>query len=142
MIATSTTVASIMSTNVLIAHIDYSFTEISRLFFQMDIHHLPVIGANDQLIGIVSSNDILRAYNRHFLNLESTDEDTLNEKLSIFELMTPNPICISSDTTVTEASKIFTENHIHSLPVVENGKVIGIVTTRDIVRHCSEQHGV
>lgn len=139
MIATSTSVDQIMSTNVLMAHIDFNFAEISRLFFQMDIHHLPVLGANDQLIGIVSSNDVLKAFNQYLSAIRPSDEKTINEIFSIFDVMTPNPVTISSDTTVTEAAKMFTENNIHCLPVVENGKVIGIVTTRDIVRYCSEE---
>ncbi len=141
MISTNTSVASIMSSNVLVAHIDYNFTEISRLFLQMDIHHLPILGANERLIGVISSNDVLKAYNQHITSLKATDEKTLNETFSLFELMTSNPISIAPGTTVGEAAKNFTENNIHCLPVVEGGKVVGIVTTRDIVRYCSEEPG-
>ncbi len=56
------------------------------------------------------------------------------KKVSAEDVMTFPAKTINSDAEIYEACRIFTENHFRRLPVVEDGKIIGIVTTRDIVR--------
>jgi CBS domain-containing protein len=51
---------------------------------------------------------------------------------SIREVMTPNPQSVEPSTTVVEAARLMRDSDVGSLPVVENGKVIGMVTDRDI----------
>jgi acetoin utilization protein AcuB len=54
------------------------------------------------------------------------------KKLLVKDWMTPDPITISSDTTLPEAHRIMKENHIRRLPVVDDGRLVGIVTWGDI----------
>lgn len=51
---------------------------------------------------------------------------------SISEVMTPNPQSVEPSTTVVEAAQLMRDHDVGSLPVVENGKVTGMVTDRDI----------
>ena len=57
MIATKATVKDLMTSQVIVAHTSHSFTQICRLFFELDIHHLPVLNDQNELIGIISSNE-------------------------------------------------------------------------------------
>ena len=54
------------------------------------------------------------------------------KKLSVRDWMTPNPITIDPKTTIPEAHKLMKQSRIRRLPVVENGKVVGILTLGDI----------
>ena len=54
------------------------------------------------------------------------------KKLLVENWMTSDPITISSDTTLPEAHRIMKENHIRRLPVVDDGRLVGIVTWGDI----------
>lgn len=135
MITAAATVADIMSKNVLFAHTGQSFTQLCRLFFEMDIHHLPVADDKGRLIGILSANDVLKAYGRKVPTLQRADEAMLNENITIFDLMTQNPISVPPHTTLKEAAQLLSGNNIQSLPVVEGDKVVGIITSRDLIRY-------
>lgn len=79
---------------------------------------LPVVRASDgKLMGIVSRRDIFRKF----------DEDQLSL------IMKKGCITITPDATVEEAARIFSTQRIHRLPVVEDGKLVGIVTPTDLL---------
>jgi acetoin utilization protein AcuB len=138
MMTDTLSVAEVMSRNVLFAHLDHSFTELCRLFFELNIHHLPVIDEEGQLIGIVSANDVLKAYGRRLPMLRQSDEATLNKEITIESIMTPNPVSARPDTSLKKAAELLTANNIQSLPIVDDGRVVGIITSRDLVRHLAE----
>ena len=80
---------------------------------------LPVVRESDgQLMGIVSRRDVFR----------NVSEDQLSL------IMKKNPIVISPEATIEDAARIFHEKRIHRLPVVENGKLVGIITPTDLIR--------
>ena len=135
MITATATVADIMSKNVLFAHTGQSFTQLCRLFFEMDIHHLPVADEMGKLIGILSTNDVLKAYGRKVPSLKRADDAMLNEHITIYDLMTQDPISVPPGTTLKEAAQLLATHNIQSLPIVEGGKVVGIVTIRDLIRY-------
>ena len=135
MITATATVADIMSKNVLFAHTGQSFTQLCRLFFEMDIHHLPVADEMGKLIGILSTNDVLKAYGRKVPSLKRADDAMLNEHITIYDLMTQDPISVPPGTTLKEAAQLLATHNIQSRPVVEGQKVVGIVTSRDLIRY-------
>jgi CBS domain-containing protein len=130
----STPVADIMSRNVLVVHVNRPLSEAWRLFFQLNIHHLPVVDEEERLIGILSTNDILKKLAFQLPEVGNINEQTLNEHFTIFDLMTPDPIRINPDNSVKDAAQMFTERHISALPVTENGRIIGIITTGDVIK--------
>lgn len=136
---TDVTVADIMTGNVLVAHLGLKFTEVCRIFFELGIHHLPVLDENEALVGIISSNDVLQMISRQMALQHPVEAVSLNKEIPIRELMTPNPISIHASASVEEAAALFKEQHFHSLPVVEDGKVVGIVTSTDLVKCFTDQ---
>jgi len=138
MIASEVSVRDLMTDKVVKANSKHSFTELCRLLFQLKIHHLPVVDENDELAGIISSNDILKAYGTRVSNYKNIDDEWLNNNITIYDLMTPNPIVIGPDASVEEAIQLLKNERIQSLPVVEGKKVVGILTTRDIIEHLVE----
>ncbi len=134
MIQTTITVGDVMTKNVLFAHVNHSFTQLCRLFFEMDIHHLPVLDEKGQLVGLLSASDVLKTFSFKVPMLSSCDEASLNKAISIYDLMTPNPLSITPESSISEAAFLFNKNNIQSLPVVEGGQVVGIITTRDVIR--------
>jgi CBS domain-containing protein len=83
-----------------------------------------LVGKGDVPIGIVTERDILK--------LVAKGLDPKNVKLR--EIMNTPLITIPSDATIEEASEIMTKRMIRRLPVVEEDKIVGIITTRDITR--------
>ncbi|HVN84519.1 MAG TPA: CBS domain-containing protein [Candidatus Binatia bacterium] len=82
---------------------------------------LPVVDAAGALIAIVTDRDL----QRHAGYWPSTHVDAA---------MVENPITIRSDRSVSEAARLMLDNKIGGLPVVDDGRLIGIVTTSDLLR--------
>ncbi len=133
-----TLVRDIMTKQVIKVSPDQSFTEICRLLLQLDIHHLPIVDEMDNLEGIISSNDLLRAFSRKLPSMKNLTEASLNEEITIYDLMTPDPVFISPDASVQKAVELFKKHRIQSLPVVADESLVGILTTRDVINFLAD----
>lgn len=76
-------------------------------------------------VGIVSERDIVR-------ELGLAGNGCLI--LSIGQLMTPNPVCCSCDSTAEEVMKMMSEGRFRHMPVTEDGKMVGLITQGDLVK--------
>lgn len=81
---------------------------------------LPVI-ENGKLVGIITERDL----RQHWGYLDSTKVDAS---------MTPDPIMISSQVSAQDVARLMLRHKIGGVPVVENGKLVGIVSTSDLLR--------
>ena len=126
-------VSELMSRNILVGHVTNSFTHTLRIFSEMTFHHLPIVNSKQEVIGMISSNDMLKSLTHKLPMLKQSDDETLNMMFDIRELMTPNPKVISSDATISEALSIFSKHHIHALPVIDGKELVGIITSNDVL---------
>jgi CBS-domain-containing membrane protein len=126
-------VSDLMSRNILVGHVSNSFTHTLRIFSEMTFHHLPIVNSRQEVIGIISSNDMLKSLAIKLPMLKQSDEETLNMMFDIRDLMTTNPQVISSDATINEALSAFSKHHIHALPVIDENELVGIITSNDVL---------
>lgn len=96
------------------------------------IRHIPVV-ENDELIGLLSLSDLKRISFIDAYNKDGMVDTAIYNMLSIKDLMIKNPITVSSSTTILDVSKLFVSKEFHSLPVVDNNKLVGIITTTDLL---------
>jgi acetoin utilization protein AcuB len=83
---------------------------------ELQLRHFPVVDDNEQLVGIVAEKDLLRA-----------DGNAL-----VQEIMTSKVVTVTEYTTLEEAARIMADQRISSLPVMRNGKLVGIITETDL----------
>lgn len=113
------TVADIMTPAPIVAQVPGSRNDVINLMVRNKLTGLPVVRATDgKLMGIVSRRDIFKKFHEDQLSL----------------IMKRDCITISPLAPVAEAAKIFAEKRIHRLPVVEENKLVGIITPTDILR--------
>lgn len=133
-VLTKTKIADIMTTDLLTVERTDTLQKVDELFRSNRIHHLPVTDADGNLVGILSKQDYLKAshmlsvFNQLFFD-EITVKDIMHVQLAVLE----------PTDSVQFAVSIFLENVFHALPVVEGKKLIGLVTTHDILRFCNQQ---
>ncbi len=96
------------------------------------IRHIPVI-ENEKLIGLISLSDLKRVSFIDAYSKEGTEDTPVYNLLSIKDMMIKNPITVSPESTILEVSKLLASKEFHSLPVVEDEKLVGIVTTTDLL---------
>lgn len=89
------------------------------------VRHVPVEDDSGQLLGLVSHRQLLRLIAR------GLDRD--GEPVTVRDIMRPNPMTVSPETTTVEAIRLMRENRLSCLPVVEAGKLVGLVTEYDLI---------
>lgn len=106
----------------------------SKLLREKGIRHLPVVDEQHRLIGVITDRDIKRASASEASSLDIHELLYLLDKLPVAKVMTKNPVTVTSATLVGEAAKLMIDRKIGCLPVVEGGKLVGIVTEIDMLR--------
>jgi CBS domain-containing membrane protein len=97
------------------------------------IHHLPVVDADEVLIGVVSQRDVTRAIDI------MTAANGLRQSLTIGDIMTTDVLRVGPDLPAHEAAAMMIEAKIGSLPVVgDDGRVVGVVTATDFLEVARE----
>jgi CBS domain-containing protein len=107
--------------------------EAHKLMTEKRIRRLPVV-KDGQLIGIVTLGDVRGAEPSEATTLSVFELNYLLSKLTIDRIMTRHPVTIRPDETVYDAARLMLQKKIAGLPVVENGRVVGILTESDIFR--------
>ncbi len=113
-------VDSVMSTKVVTIDEESTIVDAAKLMARHNIRRLPVV-KNDKLVGIITAADIVK-----FLNKVKNVGKTLDAG-------TRNPLTIHRYETISNAVSIMLNRNIGTLPVVENDKIVGIVTERDLM---------
>lgn len=105
-----------------------------NLMFKYAIGRLPVMDAG-KLVGIVTKYDITNRLNQASPEWRRRPID----KVPIQVVMTEKPLTIFPDATMPQAAEILIENGISGLPVERDGEIVGMITSRDIMKYFSEQ---
>jgi acetoin utilization protein AcuB len=96
------------------------------------INQLPVV-INDKLVGIVTDRDVRDAYPSSLRLFYGKDIDEFGDSHTVEEVMTYNVVAISPQTSLREAAQRLRRQRFGALPVVENGKLVGIITRSDLL---------
>ena len=92
---------------------------------------MPVLSEHDKsVIGIISERDLARYIYR----------DEFSSELLVTKIMTTNIISCNLNTSVTELMEIISNHKIRHIPIIEENKLLGIVSIGDVVNHIIEQY--
>ncbi len=132
-------VTKIMTKDLITVHDGEPVSRLRQIFEQDNIHHIPVV-SGERLIGIVSWNDFMRVSFGEFGNQDAKGLDAmLDHTYKIREVMRQNPLTMPATGTIRDAAKALGSNGFHSLPVVEGEKLVGLVTSTDLIKYLAEQ---
>lgn len=109
------------------------------LFKKHKIRHIPVVN-EDAIIGMLSYTDLLRISFADAFNEDEDEVDTVVYNMfSIDQVMAKNLVSVTSITTIKEVAEILAKKEFHALPVVDDGRLVGIVTTTDLINYMINQ---
>ncbi|HAP30585.1 MAG TPA: CBS domain-containing protein [Flavobacteriales bacterium] len=133
-----TPISKIMSNDIITVNKTQSIREVSDIIEDKNIHHVPVV-SRDKVIGILSKVDLQKI---SFVN--SYDNDGLTtamyDNFNIEQVMTKDVKVVQKSDTIYEVATILSKNEFHSLSVVEEEKLAGIVTTTDLIKYLVNQY--
>jgi CBS domain-containing membrane protein len=127
-------VRDLMTVGVVSAQPEDRVATIYDLMDERHIRHLTVVDADGDLVGVVSHRDLLRNALLERADLPRAAQRELLRQVTVGEVMTSEVETIEPDKSAVEAAQIFRERHFGCLPVVADGRLIGIITEADFVR--------
>jgi CBS domain-containing protein len=107
----------VMSPNVISVRETHSVEDAARLLARHHISGVPVVNADGALLGLVTEYDLISKQGQH-----------------VADIMSRSVISVSADTSIDEVSHLLSLQHIRRVPVMEHGKVVGILSQADLVR--------
>ncbi|MCL4803812.1 MAG: CBS domain-containing protein [Anaerolineae bacterium] len=123
-----------MTHEVLTISPDTTILEAGQMMVDRTIRRLPVV-ENGKLVGIVTYGDVRGARAAATAGLDIWELSYILSRMTVREIMTPNPITISPDEPIGAAAQLMLKYMISGLPVLDNhGRVVGIITESDIFR--------
>lgn len=148
-------VANIMSKTLLTVYEGWSIKRLAGFFVKHGISGAPVIAADDELVGVVTQSDVVRFESRSmsegeikrlsqfycgpFGGVLGADDvrhmkEKANENCTVYSIMTPEVVSVDVSTSVENACITILERNLHRLFITDNGQLVGVVTTNDILR--------
>lgn len=129
----TTHVRQLMTKNLIKLNLSDSLTKAESLLKTNNIRHLPVV-SGDKIVGMLSYNDLLRISFADSANDdEGTVETTIYDMFTLEQVMSKQVSYVNASDPIEVAANLFTSKNFHALPVLENNKLVGIITTTDMI---------
>lgn len=142
-------VNSIMTRNPITVTGDTEIFKAARMLLENRINGLPVVDDNGHLVGILCQSDIIAQQKKlpvpslfsfldGYISLGSVKSMQKEVRkiaaTAVVDAMTPNPVTVSPDSNIETVAALMVDQNFHTLPVVENGVLVGVVGKEDILR--------
>lgn len=125
-------VTDIMTPNVVCISPQQKLVDVKHIYEKKEFHHHIPVMENNKLVGMVSLLDFMYRINGAGLD----DSNEVYSKLTVKDIMTPNPYYLTTSHSVKDIAKILVEGNYHAVPIVDSTmKVVGIVSTADVIKH-------
>jgi CBS domain-containing protein len=136
----------VMVSPVITGKTDMTVREVAKVLTENRISALPIVDDAGKLIGLISEGDLIRRaeigtqkqrswwLSLFTSNVQLAEEYARAHARKVQDLMTHDVISVEPDTPLSEIARLFERNHIKRVPVLENGKLVGIVTRGNLVQ--------
>ncbi len=113
-----------------------------ELLEQKKINHLLIVDAGNELLGIVSDRDLKKSWASSATTLSKNELIYLLDQVTVADIMTKKTLTITPATTIERAALLMNQHRINALPVIEEDELVGIITSRDVMRVLLEAVGL
>jgi len=150
------TVKEIMKTDIISVSPETEITHATKLLLENHINGVPVIDKNEKIVGIICQSDVIAQQKKlpipsffsfldGFISLSSMKNLEKEVKkisaVTVSQAMTSNPVTVGPDTSIEVVAALMVDSNYHTIPVVEGGKLVGIVGKEDILRTLIPRNG-
>ena len=139
----------IMTSDPVVATQDWDVGKATTIMIEKGFNGLPVIDDSGRLVGIICQSDLIAQQKKlplpsffTFLDglislssMKSLEKEAQKiAATTVKDAMTKDPVSVSPDTSIETIAALMVDNNLHTLPVVEDGKVTGVVGKEDVLR--------
>ena len=142
-------VKDIMTRKLITVSPETEITQAARLLLENRINGVPVVDGSGRLVGILCQSDLisqqktlpipslftfLDGYIPLASNKQIEKEARKIAAITVAQAMTPDPVVVNPETSIQTVAALMVDNNFHSLPVVEDGRLVGIVGKEDVLK--------
>ena len=142
------TVKDIMTTDLITVTPDTDVAKVAQILLDNHINGTPVVD-NDRVVGIICQSDLIAQQKKlpiptFFTFLESVIQVTSMKEidkqvskiaaLTVSQAMSPNPVTVGPNTEIETVASLMVDNNFHTLPVIKNDLLVGVVGKEDVLR--------
>jgi acetoin utilization protein AcuB len=113
-------------------HPEMSVTDAQDLMKAKGFRHLPIVDENKKLVGLITKGSLASALPSDTSNLSRFEVNYVLAKIKVKSIMVDDVVTASPDTPIEIAARMMADNLIGSLPVLDQGELVGIITDRDL----------
>lgn len=139
----------IMTRDVITVSPDMEIVHATEILLKSHINGIPVLDNNNLLVGVICQSDLISQQKNipvpslftlldGFIPLTSTKklENSIKKiaAITVSDAMTKNPVSVQPDTEIGVIAELMVDKNYHSLPVVEDGKLVGIIGKEDVLQ--------
>ena len=143
------TAKDIMTSDPVVVEQDWDIGKATAIMIERGFNGLPVTDDTGRLVGIICQSDIIAQQKKlplpsffTFLDglislrsMKSLEKEAQKiAATTVADAMTPDPVNVAPDTGIETLAALMVDNSFHTLPVVENGKLVGVVGKEDVLR--------
>lgn len=133
-------VSHIMTNNLVLLNLNDTLEKAEELFKKHNIRHIPVVN-NHVIEGILSYTDLLRiSFADAVYEEEDHVETIVYNMFTLQQVMVKNVVTVKSTDNIYDVAQILAKENFHALPVEDDGKLVGIVTTTDLINYLLDQY--
>ncbi|MHB8772575.1 MAG: CBS domain-containing protein [Syntrophales bacterium] len=139
----------IMSKEITTVYPDTEIVQAANLMLERHLNGLPVVDREGRLKGVICQSDLMAQQRKiplpsYFVLLDSAIQLTTSQEVEhvikkmaatkVAEAMTPDPVTVDPETGLEDIATLMVENAIHTVPVLEGGRLVGVIGKEDILR--------
>lgn len=127
-------VRDIMTTPVFAVGMADNLKVVDEVMQWKNVRHVPVVDESGHLMGLITHRDLLKACVSSLAEIPQREQDELLRSIPAREIMRPDIVTCEPGANAADVGRLMLDRKIGCLPVVENGKLAGILTEADFVR--------
>ena len=127
-------IKDIMTTEVFVLHATQTLELVRSLMRIKHVRHVPIVEQDNTFVGLMTHRDLLAQTISHLADVDDNEQEYLDRHIHIMNIMKTDVITADPELDVCEAISLLLENKYGCLPVVTDGKLVGIVTEADFLK--------
>lgn len=132
----TTPIADLMSRTPKTVSPDTTISQVIEIFDDNNFHHLPVVKSDGMVVGMVSKTDIAVYHRLLSSHANGQTYSTISTNFTkVKDIMTKHPILLRPEDPIALAAELFSGNLFHAIPVTSQGRLVGIITSHDLICH-------
>ena len=126
-------VKDVMTTEVFVLNSSHTLELVRSLMRIKHVRHVPIVDPDNTFVGLITHRDLLAQTISHLADVDEDEQEYLDRHIHIVNIMKTDILAVDPEMDVCSALTQLLENKYGCLPVVENGKLVGIVTEADFL---------